>query len=141
MNISRHPAKLSMSTLMAFIIAVGTMPGQVLAQVEIDDMRELGYEVTNLGAVEVNGEQCRRLQLDNIPGVEMPFPQMIMLVRETDNYPLQVDYYDEQGRNIKTLKTVAIERTNGVPASMRMTMMNHLDGTETNFDLNINYEE
>ncbi|UCH10167.1 MAG: outer membrane lipoprotein-sorting protein [Fidelibacterota bacterium] len=141
MTVLGYLPKLNTFALTVFLIAVGTLPAPGRAQIDVDPLRELGYEVTHLGMVEVNGELCRRLQLDNVPGVEMPFPKMIMLVRETDNRPLQVDYYDDQGRNIKTLRMQSIERINGVPMSMKMTMKNHLDGTETNIDLNINYEE
>lgn len=141
MNIIKSLTKLNSVTLLAFLLAAGSLPVPGLAQVNVDDMSELGYGVTELGIVEINGELCRKLQLDNVPGVDLPFPKMIMLVRHEDNYPLQVEYYDEQGQKIKTLRTQSIERINGVPASMKMTMKNHLDGTETNFDLTINYEE
>ena len=133
--------RINTPVIMVLLITVGTLPELCQAQVDVDDMRELGYEMTHLGTAEVNGELCQRLQLDNVPGVEMPFPKMIMLVRETDNYPLRVDYYDDQGHKVKTLQTQSIERINGVPAAMKLTMKNHLDGTETNFDLTINYEE
>lgn len=141
MNVSRSLPKLNASTLLVFLITVVTVPSAGLAQDAVDALGELGYQSTYLGMVEVDGELCRRLQLDNVPGIEMPFPRMIMLVRVTDNYPLQVEYYDDQGRNIKTLQTQSIERINGVPVSMKMTMKNHLDSTETSLDLTINYEE
>lgn len=141
MKVSSYLPGINTPVLMVLLIVVGALPELSRAQVNVDDMRGLGYEVTDLGTAEMNGEICRRLQLDNIPGVEMPFPKMIMLVRETDNYPLQVDYYDDQGRNVKTLQMRSMESINGVPATMKMTMKNHLDGTETNFDLSINYEE
>ncbi|MFC1620030.1 outer membrane lipoprotein-sorting protein [Candidatus Neomarinimicrobiota bacterium] len=141
MKISRYLPRIHTPVIMVLLISVGTLPELSQAQVDVDDMRSLGYEVTHLGTAEVNGEPCQRLQLDNIPGVNMPFPKMIMLIRETDNYPLQVEYYDDQGQNIKTLQMQSMERINGVPTAMKMTMKNHLDGTETNFDLTINYEE
>jgi hypothetical protein len=141
MNFPGYLPKLNCTTLMVFLLAAAAFPDDCRAQVDIDDMGSLGYEATDLGAVEMNGELCRKIRLDNVPGVEMPFPKMIMVVRQADNYPLQVDYYDEQGRKIKTLQTQSIERINGMPASMKMTMKNHLDSTETNFDLTINYEE
>lgn len=136
-----HQPLLSRSALLASLLLFMSFPDTSPAQVNTDDLHHLGYEVTDLGTTELNGDLCRKLRLDNVPGVELPFPKMIMLVRQADNYPLQVDYYDDQGQKIKTLQTLSIERIDGVPASMKMAMQNHLEGTETHFDLTINYEE
>ena len=136
-----HQPLPNISALLASFLLCISLPDTSSAQVDVSDLHDLGYEVTDLGTTELNGESCRKLQLDNVPGVELPFPKMIMLVRQSDNYPIQVDYYDDRGQKIKTLQMQSIERINGVPASMKMTMKNHLDGTETNFDLTINYEE
>ncbi|UCD38257.1 MAG: outer membrane lipoprotein-sorting protein [Fidelibacterota bacterium] len=103
------------------------------------EMSDLGYQITNLGSEEIAGHHCWKLRLDGIPEKNPPYPKMVMLVRQIDNYPLRVEYYNDLNEVIKTLSLNAIREVDGVPVEMEMTMRNHLDDTETSFNLTIDY--
>jgi len=107
---------------------------------DLDDLGGLGYQTTNLGPEELDGQLCWRLQMDGIPEKDPPYPKMVMLVRQCDNYPLRVDYYNDRDITVKTLSVRTIKEIDGVPMEMELTMKDYIDGTETSFNLTFNYE-
>jgi len=93
------------------------------------------FEPTNLGEVELEGQSCWKLQLDGIPEKEPPYPRMVIIVRQEDYHPLQVDYYSDLEDVMKSLYMGDIQEVDGIPTAMKMTMRNHDKGTETKMEV------
>ncbi len=99
------------------------------------------FEPTNLGEVKLEGQSCWKLQLDGIPEQEPPYPRMVIIVRQEDYHPLQMDYYNDRGDVMKSLYMAGIQEVDGIPTAMKLTMRNHEDGTETKMDiLSVTYD-
>lgn len=99
------------------------------------------YEPTNLGAEDLEGESCWKLQLEGIPEQEPSYSRMVVWVRQADYSPLQMDYYDEDGDLLKSLYLEDIQDVDGVPTAMKMVMRNHKDDTETRMEmLSVTYD-
>ena len=61
-------------------------------------------------------------------------------MRKVDFYPIKIDYFDKNDFVEKTLLMNDIKEIEGVPTAMKMTMKNHLEGTETTMQtLSITY--
>lgn len=98
------------------------------------------YQSTNLGAATIKGIKCWRIESAARAGKEPSYPRLVLLVRQQDYYPIQIDYYLEDGTHQKTLILEDIRRIEDLPTAMLMTMQNHRDGTETRMEtLSISY--
>ena len=93
------------------------------------------YEPINLGAEDLEGESCWKLQLDGIPDKEPSYPRIVIWVRQADYSPLQMDYYGEDGDVMKSLYLEDIQEVDGIPTAMKMVMRSHEDGTETRMEM------
>ncbi len=89
------------------------------------------YSSTNLGSEKYAGTDCWKLESIGIPGQNPSYPKMKLLVRKSDFFPLEIDYLNDDDRIEKTLFLDDIKEIEGVPTAMKMTMNNHLKGTET----------
>ncbi|MFQ6674044.1 MAG: outer membrane lipoprotein-sorting protein [Fidelibacterota bacterium] len=89
------------------------------------------FIATNLGEESLLGERCWKLRLDGKPEERPSYQKMIMWVRQSDDYPLQIDYYDGKSDLIKSLFLEDIRIVEGIPTAMRMVMKNRKDDTET----------
>lgn len=99
------------------------------------------FEATNLGPAVHVDQRVWKLQLDGISGQEPPYPKIMILVRQKDYFPLQVDYYDESSELLKSLYLENIREIEGIPTAMVMTMRNHQDATETMMEmLSVTYQ-
>jgi len=85
----------------------------------------------NLGEEKWAGELCWKLQMIGITENNPPYPKMIIWVRQSDFYPLFLDYYDDKDRIIKSLVMEDIQLIEGIPTAMIMTMKNNEEGTES----------
>ncbi|MFC1620029.1 outer membrane lipoprotein-sorting protein, partial [Candidatus Neomarinimicrobiota bacterium] len=83
------------------------------------------FEATNLGPAIHVDQRIWRLQLEGIPDQEPAYPKLMVLVRQSDYLPLQVDYYDDHGEVLKSLYLEDIQEIEGIPTAMLMTMRNH----------------
>ncbi|UCH10168.1 MAG: outer membrane lipoprotein-sorting protein [Fidelibacterota bacterium] len=99
-----------------------------------DEWREK-FVATNLGSANHLDQRVWELQLDGIPDKEPPYPKIRVLVRQKDYYPLQLDYYDDDGEVLKSLYLEDIREIEGIPTAMIMTMRNHQDRTETMMEM------
>jgi hypothetical protein len=95
------------------------------------DSWEKEYTSTNLGSEKYNKTECWKIESIGIPKQNPAYPRMIVFVRKSDFYPLKIDYFDDNNDIEKTLFLGDIKEIEGVPTAMKMTMKNHLDGTET----------
>jgi hypothetical protein len=89
------------------------------------------YRSNNLGSEKYAGTDCWKLESIGIPEQNPSYPKMKLLVRKSDFYPLEIDYLNDDDRLEKTLFLDDIQEIEGVPTAMKMTMNNHLKGTET----------
>ncbi|UCD38258.1 MAG: outer membrane lipoprotein-sorting protein [Fidelibacterota bacterium] len=99
------------------------------------------YVPSNLGEIDLLDERCWKLQMEGIPEKDPAYQKMIIMVRQKDYYPLQVDYFADEGDLMKSLYLEDIREVDGFPTAMRMVMRNHEDGTETWMEiLSITYD-
>lgn len=89
------------------------------------------YVSNNLGSVKYNRIDCWRIESIGIPEQNPPYPKMVVLIRKSDFYPLKIDYFEDNNDMEKTLFLDDIKEIEEVPTAMKMTMKNHLKGTET----------
>jgi hypothetical protein len=89
------------------------------------------YVSTNLGSEKYNNMDCWKLESIGIPEQNPSYPKMEVLMRKVDYYPIKIDYFDENDYAEKTLLLSDIKDIEGIPTAMKMTMKNHLEGTET----------
>ncbi|MEE9574303.1 MAG: outer membrane lipoprotein-sorting protein [Candidatus Neomarinimicrobiota bacterium] len=95
------------------------------------DSWEKEYTSNNLGSEKYNKTECWKIESIGIPEQNPSYPKMIVFVRKSDFYPLKIDYFDDNNDIEKTLFLGDIKEIEGVPTAMKMTMKNHLEGTET----------
>ncbi len=99
------------------------------------------YISNNLGTEKYAGTYCWILESIGIPEVNPSYPKMLVLIRMSDFYPIKFDYFDDNDFVEKTLLINDIKEIEGVPTGMKMTMKNHLKGTETIMEtLSITYK-
>ena len=99
------------------------------------------YSSKNLGAEKFDRVECWKLESVGIPDESPPYPKMIVYVRQSDFYPLRIDYYDEYDYNEKSLILEDIQIVEDIPTAMIMIMKNHSEGTETIMEtLSITYD-
>lgn len=99
------------------------------------------FTTTNLGTDELTGDLCWKLQMDAIPEKDPSYQRMMLWVRQSDYYPLQVDYYENGDAPTKSLFLKDIQAVDGIPTAMQMTMHNHEDATETEMTtLSVTYQ-
>lgn len=89
------------------------------------------FTATNQGSDKLDGHLCWKLQMDGIPEKEPPYQKMIIWVRQSDYYPLFIEYYEEKDHPSKSLVLNNIETIEGIPTAKKMTMRNHDNDTET----------
>jgi len=89
------------------------------------------YNSTNLGSEKYDGTDCWKLESIGIPEENPSYSKMGVYMRKADFYPIKINYFDENDFIEKTLLMSDIKEIEGVPTAMKMTMKNHLEGTET----------
>lgn len=89
------------------------------------------YFSTNLGKEKLNGVDCWKLESIGIPDQNPSYPKMIVFVRQSDFYPLKIDYFEDNDFVEKSLILEDIQEIESVPTAMIMKMVNHSEGTET----------
>jgi hypothetical protein len=93
-----------------------------------------------LGEEVLNGELSWKLELIGIPDKEPPYPKMIIWSRQSDMYPVAIDYYDESGFNTKSLVLSDIKLVENFPTAMKMIMTDNKEHSSTTMEtLEITY--
>ena len=105
------------------------------------DSWEKEYNSNNLGSEKYNKTDCWKIESIGIPEQNPSYPKMEVYMRKSDFYPIKIDYFDDNDFVEKILLMGDIKEIEGVPTAMKMTMKNHLEGTETVMQtLSITYE-
>lgn len=95
------------------------------------DTWKVEYEPNNLGEVKEKEVLYWKLELRGISDKNPAYPRIVILVRQSDYYPLKMDYYNEKGEVIKTLALENIVEIEGVPTAKKMIMKNLEDDGQT----------
>lgn len=99
------------------------------------------YRSKNLGAEKYKGIDCWKLESVGIPEENHSYPKMLVYVRQSDFYPLAIDYYNDNDSVEKTLYLDDIQDIERIPTAMNMKMVNHNEGSETIMkNLSITYQ-
>jgi len=72
-----------------------------------------------------------KLELKGIPEMEPPYPKLILWVRQSDYFPIAIDYYDKNDFNSKTLRLSDIQMIENYPTAMVMEMTDHKERSTT----------
>ncbi len=78
--------------------------------------------------------------------VSTSYGKMIVVIRKSDYYPDIIRYFDKNIVHEKTLTMEDIRNIEGYPTAMKMTMVNHLEDSETRMEIvnstyNISYPD
>ncbi len=82
------------------------------------------------GIKKIDGTKCYELELQAKTD-DLSYSKLVCLVRVSDFFPIQIDYYDKTNVFIKSLYLKDIQTIEGILTPMNVVMHNHLDNTET----------
>lgn len=77
------------------------------------------------GEEDYEGEACWRVELRREEGADISYSRMVVFARQEDYYPVYMEYYDDEGKHIKTAIMEDIQMIEEFPTAMKMTMTNH----------------
>lgn len=83
-----------------------------------------------LEKTKVENEQCYKIKLSK-KNKGISYSKLICYLRVKDFFPIQIDYYGEDGELLKTLYMKNIEKVENILTPMKMIMKNHQDNTQT----------
>lgn len=72
-----------------------------------------------------------KIEMIGIPEQEPPYPKIIMWVRQSDFFPLALDYYNEKNFNTKSLVLSDIQTIEDYPTAMTMVMTDNKERSTT----------
>jgi len=78
-----------------------------------------------------NEELVWKIEMIGIPDQEPPYPKIIMWVRQSDYYPLALDYYNDKDFNTKSLVMSDIQIIEDYPTAMTMVMTDNKERSST----------
>lgn len=84
-----------------------------------------------LGVETRKGEAVWKMELLGISQEDPPYPKIILWVRQSDYFPIAMDYYDENDFNIKSLILSDIQVIEDFPTAMTMTMTDNKERSST----------
>jgi outer membrane lipoprotein-sorting protein len=93
------------------------------------------YKSSNMGEEDLNNEVCWKLESIAIPEEDPAYKKIIIWVRQSDFYPLRMDYFETESRILKTLNFENIEIIDSYPTALSMIMTNHINQTETSMEI------
>ena len=88
------------------------------------------YSPRILGIKKMDGMECYELEMISTRE-KSSYSKLVTWSRVSDFFPVQIDYYDENGTFSKSLYLSDIQVIDSIPTAMTMVMKNHLDNTET----------
>ncbi|HDR05711.1 MAG TPA: outer membrane lipoprotein-sorting protein [Candidatus Marinimicrobia bacterium] len=79
----------------------------------------------------LQSELCQQLILQPKARANSSYSKIILWLRETDHFPIQLDYYDKNETFLKSLYLEDIRLVEGVLTPFTMRMHHHLENSET----------
>ncbi len=89
------------------------------------------FKSSYVGKEEREGVSCHKIELTGIPSEDPPYPKMTLWARDSDYFPISIDYYNDKGQNHKSLTLSDIQTIENFPTAMTMVMTNHLERSST----------
>jgi len=87
-----------------------------------------------LGDEIINGNLCWKIELIGIIDQDPPYPKIVMWIRKSDYIPVQLDYYNNNGFNLKSLALSNIQNIEGIPTALTMVMTDHKKRSHTTME-------
>lgn len=83
------------------------------------------------------GYDCYTVELDRKPGSDVSYVKMRLWINKENFLPVVIDYYDENApdRILKSLIQSDFRVIGGIPAAMKMVMINRNDNTQTEMEM------
>ncbi len=78
-----------------------------------------------------DGEQVWKVEMIGIPDQEPPYPKIILWARQSDYFPVALDYYNEKDFNTKSLIMSDIQVIEDYPTAMTMVMTDNKERSST----------
>ena len=104
------------------------------------DVFQTKFTPTLLGEETRDGDLVWQVELIGIPDLEPPYPKIILWVRQSDYFPVTLDYFNESGYNTKSLVLSDIEMIENYPTAMTMVMTDNKERSSTTMrNLEITY--
>ncbi len=104
------------------------------------DVFQTKFESTLLAEETRDGELVWKVELLGITEQDPPYPKIILWARQSDYFPVALDYYDEKGFNSKSLLLSDIQMIEDYPTAMIMVMTDNKERSSTTMrNLEITY--
>ncbi len=94
------------------------------------DVWEKDYQPETDGIAAKRGQKCIKLVL-KAKTEKVTYPKLICWLRNSDHFPIQIDYYNADEELLKSLSLKEIKEIEGVLTPMKMVMYNHQDNSQT----------
>lgn len=99
------------------------------------------YEAEYKGEAEREDVACWKVELTRKLKADVSYSRMLVWARQSDCYPLFIEYFDDDGLHVKTAVMDDIQMIEGFPTAMKMTMINHEKRSSTVMEtLEITYD-
>ncbi|MBT3254737.1 MAG: outer membrane lipoprotein-sorting protein [Candidatus Marinimicrobia bacterium] len=95
------------------------------------DVFQKKFKSTILSEETKDGDLAWKIQMIGIPDKDPPHPKIIMWVRQSDYYPVALDYYDGKDFNTKSLVLSDIQVIESFPTAMTMVMTDNKERSST----------
>jgi Outer membrane lipoprotein-sorting protein len=93
------------------------------------------YDAENLGEISYEKHDCWQLELIKRPESDATYSKLLVLMRKIDDFPLKINYHDEDGKHFKTLFMEDIRDIEGHATPMRVVMKNLEEGSQTQMEI------
>ncbi|MBC8191697.1 MAG: outer membrane lipoprotein-sorting protein [Candidatus Marinimicrobia bacterium] len=104
------------------------------------DVFQTKFTSTLLAEETRDSELVWKVELLGITEQDPPYPKIILWARQSDYFPVALDYYDEKGFNSKSLLLSDIQMIEDYPTAMIMVMTDHKERSSTTMrNLEITY--
>jgi len=104
------------------------------------DVFQTKFKSTLLSEETRDGELVWKVEMIGIPDQEPPYPKIILWARQSDYFPVALDYYNEKDFNTKSLIMSDIQMIENYPTAMTMVMTDNKKRSSTTMrNLEITY--
>ncbi len=96
-----------------------------------DETWKEDFTVTNTGKTMLNNAECWKLEGKETDRNTSDYPKVVLYVRTSDYYPLQIDYINVKDQVEKSLYLEDIRTVDTFPTAFMVRMKNHIENSET----------
>jgi len=95
------------------------------------DVFQTKFKSTLIAEETRDGEQVWKVEMIGIPDQDPPYPKIVLWARQSDYYPVALDYYNEIDFNTKSLVMSDIQMIEKYPTAMTMVMTDNKERSST----------